>query len=79
MSLIITDKNLTALSNMPVRKTSKFEDGSIMYQYWRSPVMSTYLLAFIVGELESITGKTDGGTEFSVYTTRKIGTSCFCS
>ena len=31
--------------------------------------MSTYLLAFIVGELESITGKTDGGTEFSVYTT----------
>ena len=69
MSLIIANENLTALSNMPVRNKTTLGDGSILYEYWRSPVMSTYLLAFIVGELESISAKSAGGTDFSVYTT----------
>ena len=39
------------------------------YTYERSPVMSTYLLAFIIGELESISGQTSSGTEVNVYCT----------
>jgi aminopeptidase N len=69
MTLIITNEKLTALSNMPIRNKEVLEDGSILYQYWRSPVMSTYLLAFVVGELESISAKSASGTDFSVYTT----------
>ena len=69
MTLIISDPKLTALSNMPVRSTETLDNGSVSYTYWRTPVMSTYLLAFIVGELESISGKTESGTEVSIYTT----------
>lgn len=33
-----------------------------------TPIMSTYLLAFIVGELERVHANTNGGVEVSVYT-----------
>ena len=68
VTMIVADPSLTALSNMPVRSKATLEDGKTSYKYWRSPVMSTYLLAFIVGELESISTTTASGTDLSVYT-----------
>lgn len=70
VTLIIKDQTLTALSNMPIKSVSEpREDGSRAYSYFRSPVMSTYLLAFIVGELEKVTARTAAGAEVNIYAT----------
>ncbi len=56
---LITDKNLTALSNMDVASEADFQSeisGTTKkaVTFNRSPKMSTYLLAFVVGELNVI-------------------------
>jgi hypothetical protein len=38
-------------------------------RYATTPIVSTYLIAFVVGELEFISGKTAEGVEVNVYTT----------
>lgn len=53
---------MTGLSNMPViSSTPRSEDGSSVVKFDSSPIMSTYLLAFVVGELECVEGKTKDG------------------
>lgn len=65
---LTVDASLTALSNMPV--VSEVVDGGLKTcVYGRTPVMSTYLLAFVVGELEKSSGVTGEGVEVNVYTT----------
>lgn len=48
------DEKLTALSNMEVVRESASAPGKKLVQFNTTPVMSTYLIAFIVGELEYI-------------------------
>ncbi len=53
---IITENNLTAISNMPV--ISKKKIGSkFRYKFSRTPIMSTYLIYLGVGEFEFLTSK----------------------
>ena len=56
--------NLTALSNMPEKSTLVNEDeGTKTVTFERTPIMSTYLLAFFVGEvdyIEKFTNRKDG-------------------
>jgi aminopeptidase 2 len=53
---LIADKQLTCLSNMDVAsQTDKGEKKAVVFN--RSPLMSTYLVAFIVGELNYIETK----------------------
>ncbi|HYE99680.1 MAG TPA: M1 family metallopeptidase, partial [Planctomycetota bacterium] len=59
----------TAVSNMPVTSDTRDADGRRRLTFARSPVMSTYLLAFVVGELESLEGKTKDGVPVKVYAT----------
>jgi puromycin-sensitive aminopeptidase len=61
--------DLTALSNMPVVGIVPASDGRKTYKYGRTPLVSTYLIAFVVGELERISGRTPEGVEMNVYTT----------
>jgi puromycin-sensitive aminopeptidase len=58
------EPGLTALSNMPV-----VEHAGRRVRFAPSPVMSTYLLAFIVGELEKIEGRTKDGVAVRVFST----------
>ncbi len=61
-----TENNVTVLGNMPVK--DQFEENSkLITTFKRTPRMSTYLLAFVVGELHKISGKTKGGVEVNIW------------
>ncbi|KAF8387261.1 pam-1 [Pristionchus pacificus] len=66
---LVVDKTLTALSNMPVISETPNGDALKSVRFGTTPIMSTYLLAFAVGELEYIETTTTGGTIVRVYTT----------
>ncbi|RYP44085.1 hypothetical protein DL768_009409 [Monosporascus sp. mg162] len=66
-----------ALSNMPVKSTSKTNDGLQLVSFERTPVMSTYLLAWAVGDFEYVEAFTErhyNGKQLPVrvYTTRGL-------
>ncbi|KAI4726645.1 hypothetical protein E4T49_05509 [Aureobasidium sp. EXF-10728] len=51
---LVADKKLTCLSNMDVAHEKDAHNGKKAVTFNKSPLMSTYLLAFIVGELNMI-------------------------
>ncbi|CAD5123517.1 DgyrCDS11856 [Dimorphilus gyrociliatus] len=60
-------KDLVALSNMP-EKHCEVGEKTKTIQYEKTPVMSTYLLAFIVGEYDKIEAKDEDGVLVRVFT-----------
>ncbi|XP_011304312.1 puromycin-sensitive aminopeptidase isoform X2 [Fopius arisanus] len=58
---------LTALSNMPVERIEKKNDLETI-KFQKSPIMSTYLVAVVVGEFDFVEDKTTDGTVVRVYT-----------
>lgn len=65
---LIIPRELTAISNMPIKEKKK-EGAKKKVVFETSPVMSTYLLAFLIAEFEGITKKTKRGTAVGVWTT----------
>lgn len=65
---LTVDAGLTAVSNMPVVNTQEIAKGKVKYTYDKSPIMSTYLLAFVIGEFEFVEDTTKGGVKIRVYT-----------
>jgi puromycin-sensitive aminopeptidase len=67
---LVVPKDRVALSNMPVKSESalKSDDSWKEVVYERTPVMSTYLLAFVVGEYDFVEGKDSDGVTVRVYT-----------
>ncbi|KAF4119489.1 Aminopeptidase N [Geosmithia morbida] len=66
-----------ALSNMPVKEVKPTKDGWNLVSFETSPVMSTYLLAWAVGDFEYVEAYTDREYNGSpipvrVYTTRGL-------
>lgn len=66
-----------ALSNMPAKETKSVDGGKKLVSFERSPVMSTYLLAWAVGDFEYVEAFTDreyNGKKLPVrvYTTRGL-------
>lgn len=56
-------QGLTALSNMPESRVVNVEGSSkTRYEFMETPKMSTYLLAFIIGEFDFVQGMTKNGT-----------------
>jgi len=68
---IIAPSTLKALSNMPAIRSEKLENqpGFTRHVFDRTPLISTYLLAFIVGQLDEISGRTSEGTLVRCFTT----------
>ena len=62
-------RNRVALSNMPVVHTENVSDTLHTLTYDTTPIMSTYLLAFVVGEFDYIEARTpERGVVVRVYT-----------
>jgi len=57
-----------AISNMPPLETRTDPAGKKVVRFAETPIMSTYLLAFIVGEFDFVEGKTKEGIQVRVYT-----------
>lgn len=58
-----------AISNMLEETVTKHEGGYKVVQFSKSPKMSSYLLAFIVGHFEAIEDKTNDGVIVRVFVT----------
>jgi puromycin-sensitive aminopeptidase len=65
---LIVPKKLTALSNMPIVKTQSLGVKKKV-SYGVTPVMSTYLLCFVVAELECVQSKAKDGKPIRIWTT----------
>lgn len=63
-----TEQAVTVLGNMPI-KTQRVENGWLLTQFETTPRMSSYLVAWVVGELNKKTAVTKRGVEVSVWAT----------
>ncbi|CAF3668954.1 unnamed protein product [Rotaria socialis] len=67
---LITPKNLCAISNMPVKSENEYVNDKEwkITAFDRTPIMSTYLVAFIVGEYDYVETKDSNDVSMKVYT-----------
>jgi puromycin-sensitive aminopeptidase len=65
---LVIPQDRVGLSNMPVIKEEKLENNLKLLKFDRSPIMSTYLVAVVVGEYDYVEGKSDDGVMVRVYT-----------
>ena len=65
---LVTRTGITVLGNMPVK--SEEENGdSLTTTFEKTPLMSSYLLAFVIGELHKKSAHTKSGVEVNVWAT----------
>lgn len=68
---LITESGVEVLSNMPKLEGSGVkEEGRQVTRFQTTPRMSTYLLAFVVGELQKKTATSKHGVEVHVWSTK---------
>uniref|UniRef100_A0A1A9WA91 Puromycin-sensitive aminopeptidase n=1 Tax=Glossina brevipalpis TaxID=37001 RepID=A0A1A9WA91_9MUSC len=65
---LIVPEDRVALSNMPIVKEEKLDSGLRRVFFDRTPVMSTYLVAVVVGEYDYVEGKSEDGVIVRVFT-----------
>ncbi|CAF2515714.1 unnamed protein product [Rotaria sp. Silwood2] len=67
---LITPKNLRAISNMPIKSENEYADDKEwkITKFDRTPIMSTYLVAYVVGEYDYVETKDSNGVSMRVYT-----------
>ena len=68
VTLVVPD-NLIALSNTPIKEEGRHDPGLKDVHFEKTPIMSTYLLAFIIGDLTHIEQESVNNTTVSVWTT----------
>lgn len=65
---LTTTDGVTVLGNMPI-KSQVTEDTLLVTAFETTPIMSTYLLAWVIGEMHKKTTTTNGGVEVNVWAT----------
>ena len=59
-----------AVSNTPILETAGLDAGFKSVMFHRTPIMSTYLMAFVIGDLTHIEQEAANNTTVGVWTTR---------
>lgn len=70
---LIVPKELTALSNMEEESKLESSDGLVTIRFRESPIMSTYLVAWVIGDLEFLEKYNESGTRVRIYATKGNG------
>ncbi|MDZ4260637.1 MAG: M1 family metallopeptidase [Candidatus Sungbacteria bacterium] len=65
---LVSPPDFVAISNMPVAEKTRNSVGCDVYRFEKTPVMSTYLLAFIIGPMEWVETISRDGVLVRVYT-----------
>lgn len=65
---LTTEPDVTVLGNMPV-KSQNLENEKLVTTFDKTPQMSTYLLAWVTGELHRKTASTKSGVEVNIWAT----------
>ena len=73
---LVVPSDLEAVSNMPVASDTEAGAGLKTVRFQQTPVMSTYLVAFVVGDLVCVEGQADGGTLVRIWATRGKEEQC---
>jgi aminopeptidase N len=63
-----TENNIQVLGNMPVKEQSR-KTGHLITTFETTPIISSYLLAWVVGELHKKTAYTKNGVEVNAWAT----------
>ncbi len=66
--IIIAERDKTVLSNMPLKAQTRFDDILDCFHFETSPIMSTYLLAFVIGHYDFVETKNKFNTLVRIYT-----------
>lgn len=66
---LITEQGIDALSNMPIKQQTNDKDWLVTH-FDTSPKMSSYLLAFVVGDLQSKSTTTKDGIKVTTWATK---------
>jgi puromycin-sensitive aminopeptidase len=66
---LVVPAGRATLSNMPVAAEEPLSGSRRRVHFATTPVMSTYLLAFVVGEFEAVEGRTRDGVPVRVFAT----------
>lgn len=70
---LVIPSDRQAISNMPVeQETVRTSDGRKVVRFEETPLMSTYLVAFVVGEFDYVEGRTAEGVQVRVYTQKGV-------
>lgn len=66
---LTTETDVTVLGNMPIA-TQTVEEGRLVTTFGTTPRMSSYLVAFVVGEFHKKTTTTKNGVQVSIWATQ---------
>ncbi len=66
---LVVDSELAAISNMPIVEEAAEADGRKRLRFDETPIMSTYLLAFIIGDLKCVEQEAEDGTLIRIWAT----------
>ena len=64
---LVHESSLVPLGNTPIRQQQSLDDTTTETTFETSPKMSSYLLAFVVGELHAISGTTKSGVAVNIW------------
>src|SRR5690606_15866925 len=65
---LTTEKDITVLGNQPIERQAE-ENGKLVTTFQTTPRMSTYLLAWVTGELQNKSATTNSGVKVSIWAT----------
>ena len=73
---LVVPANLECFSNMPECKRKTLDDNKVEVSFLETPKMSTYLLAYCIGEFDYVQGMTKYGVLIKVFAPRGRASSC---